>query len=123
MNKQRGVSLIGLLIVSAVLVFFAIMGFKLLPSYIEYFTVKRIVSDIARSPDVRGGTIRDVQNAFDRRTSIDNVTKVLFEAVAVVAVAASAPAVGATPPRRSPPGSPSTTPLPPSAVSPCTTST
>lgn len=76
MNRQRGVSLIGLLIVSGLLVFFAIIGFKLLPSYIEYFTVKRIVSDIARSPEIRGGTVRDVQSAFDRRTSIDNVSSV-----------------------------------------------
>ena len=76
MNKQRGVSLIGLLIVSGVLVFFAIIGFKLLPSYIEYFTIKRIVSDIAHSPEIRGGTIRDVQYAFDRRSTIDNVSSI-----------------------------------------------
>ena len=76
MNKQRGISLIGLLVISGLLVFVAIMGFKLLPSYIEYFTVKRIVSDLARAPEIRGGTIRDVQSAFDRRTSIDNVSSI-----------------------------------------------
>jgi hypothetical protein len=76
MKKQRGLSLIGLLITSGVIVFFAIMGFKLLPSYIEYWTVQRIITDIARSPEVRGGSIRDVQSAFDRRTAIDNVTSV-----------------------------------------------
>jgi hypothetical protein len=76
MNRQRGLSLIGLLIVSGLLVFFAIIGFKLLPSYIEYFTVQRIVSDIGRAPDVRGGTIRDVISAFDRRASIDNVSSI-----------------------------------------------
>jgi len=57
-------------------VFFAIIGFKLMPSYIEYFTVQRIISDIAHSPEVRGGSIRDVQAAFDRRASIDNVTSI-----------------------------------------------
>ena len=76
MNKQRGLSLTGLLITSGVLVFFAIIGFKLLPSYIEYWTVQRIITDIARSPEVRGGSLRDVQSAFDRRTAIDNVNSV-----------------------------------------------
>jgi hypothetical protein len=76
MNRQRGLSLIGLLITSGVLVFFAIIGFKLLPSYIEYWTVQRIISDIARLPEVRGGTLRDVQAAFDRRTAIDNVNSI-----------------------------------------------
>ena len=68
MNKQRGVSLIGLLIVSGVLVFFAIIGFKLLPSYIEYFTIKRIVSDIAHSPEIRGGTIRQITITYAPHT-------------------------------------------------------
>jgi hypothetical protein len=76
MNKQRGVTLTGLLVTSVLLVFVAIVGFKLLPSYIEYWTVQRIISDIARAPDVRGGSLRDVQAAFDRRTAIDNVNSV-----------------------------------------------
>jgi hypothetical protein len=76
MNQQRGLSLIGLLIVSAVLVFFALVGFKLLPSYIEYWTVQRIISDIGRSPELRGGTVISVQNAFDRRATIDNVNSI-----------------------------------------------
>jgi hypothetical protein len=76
MNQQRGLSLIGLLLVSAVLVFFALVGFKLLPSYIEYWTVQRIISDIGRSPELRGGTIISVQNAFDRRATIDSVNSI-----------------------------------------------
>jgi hypothetical protein len=76
MNKQRGLSLLGLLITSAVVVFFALVGFKLLPSYIEYWTVQRIVTDIGRSPELRGANIVSVQNAFDRRATIDNVTSV-----------------------------------------------
>ena len=76
MKRQRGLSLIGLLITSAVIVFFALVGFKLLPSYIEYFTVQRIITDIARAPDVRGGAIRDVQSAFDRRAAVDNVNSI-----------------------------------------------
>jgi hypothetical protein len=76
MRKQRGISLIGLLIVSAVLVFFAIIGFKLLPAYIEYFTIKRVVSDLASGSEVRGGAVRDVQSAFDRRAQIDDISSI-----------------------------------------------
>ena len=76
MNKQRGISLIGLLITAGVVVFFALMGFKLMPSYIEYFTVKRIVADIVNSPEARGGSLRDVQAAFSRSAQIDNITSV-----------------------------------------------
>jgi hypothetical protein len=76
MHKQRGLSLIGLLIVSAVIVFVAIIGFKLLPSYIEYFTIKRVVTDLAYGTEVRGGSVRDVQKAFDRRAQIDSISSI-----------------------------------------------
>jgi hypothetical protein len=76
MQRQRGLSLIGLIIIGAVLAFVAIIGFKLLPAYVEYFSVKRAVTDLARGTEVRGGTVRDVMNAFDRRATIDGVTSI-----------------------------------------------
>jgi hypothetical protein len=76
MKGQRGLSLIGLIIISAVLVFVAIIGFKLLPAYVEYLAVKNAVTDLARGTEVRGGQVRDVMNAFDRRANIDNITSI-----------------------------------------------
>ena len=76
MQKQRGLSLIGLLIVSAIIVFVALIGFKVLPKYIEYFTVQRIVKDLAHDTELRGGTVKQLQSAFDRRALIDNVTSI-----------------------------------------------
>lgn len=76
MRTQRGLSLIGLLLVSAVLVFAALIGFKLLPAYIEYFAVQRAVREIVKAPDTRGGQVRDVQRAFDRRATIDDIKSI-----------------------------------------------
>jgi hypothetical protein len=84
MRKQAGLSLIGLLIVSAIIVFVALIGFKLLPAYIEYFTVKRVITDLAYSPDLRGGTARDVQNAFSRRATIDDIKSIQASDLEVV---------------------------------------
>jgi hypothetical protein len=75
MKQQRGLSLIGLLMVSAVIVVVALIGFKLLPAYIEYFTVKRVITDIAFSPDLRGGGAREVRG-FQRRSTIDDITSI-----------------------------------------------
>jgi len=71
MRKQHGLTITGLLIVSAVLVFVAIIGFKLAPSYIEYFTIKRVVNDIAM--ENRGGSVKEVISAFNRRAQIDDI--------------------------------------------------
>ena len=76
MLQQRGLSLIGLLVVSAVLVVVALIGFKLLPAYVEYFTVKRVIGDIAYDTQVQGGSVRDVMTAFQRRAQIDDITSI-----------------------------------------------
>jgi hypothetical protein len=76
MNKQRGITLTGLIITAGVVVFFALVGIKLMPSYIEYLTIERILKDLGHSSDLRGGTVKDVQAGFDRRAVIDNITSI-----------------------------------------------
>ena len=76
MRTQRGLSLIGLLLVSALVVVVALIGFKVLPAYIEYLAVKKAVTDLAASPETRGGQVRDVQLAFDRRATIDDIRSI-----------------------------------------------
>ncbi|MDF3981479.1 DUF4845 domain-containing protein [Luteibacter sp. PPL201] len=46
-TRQSGVTLIGFLVMLLVLGFFAYMGMKLAPSYIEFFGVKKAMSQIA----------------------------------------------------------------------------
>jgi hypothetical protein len=74
MKQQRGLSLIGLLLISALIVVVALVGFKLLPAYIEYFTIKRVINDIAT--ESHGGTVRDATVAFMRRAQIDDITAI-----------------------------------------------
>jgi hypothetical protein len=74
MRTQKGLSLIGLLLISGVLVFVALIGFKLLPAYIEFFAVKKAVNELA--VETRGGQLTEVKKAFDRRATIDNITSI-----------------------------------------------
>jgi len=46
-SRQSGITLIGFIILLLVLGFFAYMGMKLVPSYIEFFGVKKAMSQIA----------------------------------------------------------------------------
>jgi Tfp pilus assembly protein PilE len=74
MKHQRGLSLVGLIIVASIVAFVALVGFKLLPSYIEYFTVQKVLRDLARSPEMRGASVKDVKIAFEKRAEIDNIS-------------------------------------------------
>src|SRR5579872_3483902 len=75
MGKQRGVSLSGLIVTLAILAFVGLLGAKLLPSYLEYFSVKKILLAMDKNGETKG-TVRDIRGAFDRRNAIEGVTSV-----------------------------------------------
>src|SRR5574343_608504 len=70
MNKQRGVALSGLLFWSIVLVLVAVLGMKVLPTFIEY---QKILKDAKATVNQVGpeATVPDVRRAFDKFAEID----------------------------------------------------
>ena len=70
---QRGVSLGGLLVVMFVVVMIAILGLKLIPSYIEYGKSKAAIEAIA-ADRARNSSVVEVRRAFDARATIDDIT-------------------------------------------------
>ena len=70
-NRQLGVSLVGLIIGSIILIFVLLLGMKTLPPYLEFFTAKKFIIQIAQ--EQRGGTILDIKKAWQLKTAIENV--------------------------------------------------
>ncbi|MFL6582144.1 MAG: DUF4845 domain-containing protein [Burkholderiales bacterium] len=83
MNRQRGVTFVGMVLIAGLIVFAAIIGLKLIPAYIEYATVVNHLREIARSPDARGGSAKDIQNMFRKRAQIDAVEAVKPEDIEI----------------------------------------
>ena len=74
-KKQLGISLGGLIAGAAVLIVFAAVGMKLLPSYIEFFAIKKAVNALAT--ETRGGaTVVEIRKGFDQRATIDDINSV-----------------------------------------------
>jgi hypothetical protein len=46
--RHRGLTIIGFLLVAAVVVIFAMVGFRVIPSYIEYYSVRKALDDTMR---------------------------------------------------------------------------
>jgi hypothetical protein len=68
-------TLSGLLLICALLIVLALLAFKLFPAYAEYLTVKKALDEIVRNPEYRSST-REIQAAFERRATIDNIRAV-----------------------------------------------
>jgi hypothetical protein len=78
LTKQRGVSLSGLIVGGGLLIVVGIAGMKILPAYIEYFTVKKIFASMEQAGDIKG-SVRDIRSSFDKRNAIEDVKSVKSE--------------------------------------------
>jgi Domain of unknown function (DUF4845) len=76
MKKQRGVSVSGLLMVSVVVIFVLLLGFKLFKPYSEYFSLQKIFHTLAMKPEVINGTRRDFITAWAGYAQIENVSAI-----------------------------------------------
>lgn len=73
MRKQRGVTLSGFLMWAVLLIVCALIGFKLLPPYMEFLSIQAQLKAIANDPEGRQGQRRVVEDLFDRRAAIENI--------------------------------------------------
>ncbi len=83
-HQQRGVTFVGMVFIAGLIVFGAIIGIKLVPAYIEYATVVNHLRELARSPEARSGTPRDLIAAFNKRAQVDDIRSVTSEDLEVI---------------------------------------
>lgn len=76
MRKQKGATLIGMLFVGILIVFAAIVVMKIVPAYIEYFSIKKVFSAMAADPAMKDAKPSEVRESYARRSGIDNITAV-----------------------------------------------
>lgn len=76
MNRQRGVSLSGLMVAVVILIFVALMGMKVFPSVTEYLQIKKAIKSVAQSGELKSASVAEVRKAFSKYQEIDNFKKV-----------------------------------------------
>lgn len=76
MKNQKGVSMIGLIIILVLLVVCAGLGMKIGPAYLEYLQIKKAVAAIVESGEVGAGSVADVRKAFEKRAQVDAISAI-----------------------------------------------
>lgn len=72
LKKQRGISLIGLILVLAVLAGVALLGLKIVPTVTEYSAIKTAI-DKAKSS---GSTVQEIRSSFDKQADVAYITSI-----------------------------------------------
>jgi Domain of unknown function (DUF4845) len=79
-NKQRGLSLLGLVALAAIAFFIAALGMKAFPVLLEYQAVKKAVVKVKDS----GATPSEVMGNFDKTAQIDDISSITGRDLTVV---------------------------------------
>jgi len=73
-QNERGITILGFLFVAAVVVAVALIGFRVMPAYIEYFAVQKALQTAL--DDSPTGNLTEVRRAFDRKSSAGYIESV-----------------------------------------------
>jgi hypothetical protein len=81
-GRQRGLTIIGFVFVAAVFIF-AVVGFRVVPAYIEYFAVKKALEQ-ALSETKDYASQAEVRRSFQRRADTGYIESVSAQDVIVM---------------------------------------
>jgi len=73
-NRELGVSLVGLIIGAVVLIFVLLLLMKTLPPYLEFFTAKKLITQIAN--EQRAGSVGEIKKSWQLKTAVENVESI-----------------------------------------------
>jgi hypothetical protein len=75
-TRQQGLGFVGVLMVLIAIVLVAIAGMKVVPAYIEYYTIKKAIAGMTQSGELRNASVTDVRKAFERRAAVDEISSI-----------------------------------------------
>lgn len=81
--KQRGLTMTGFLFVAIVFIAVAMLAMKLVPAYIEFFSVKKILSTMGQQSDLGSKSNAEIRSDFAKRASTGYVTVVKPEHLSI----------------------------------------
>lgn len=76
MKKQAGMTFLGFVIVAVIAISLILAGVKIVPAYIEFSGVKKIINNIGSKPEFDSMSKQEIMEAFDKNASTGYVTVV-----------------------------------------------
>lgn len=84
LSRQKGMTFTVLAFVIAVGITAFIIGIKLAPVYMQYYTVKSVIQDVAKEPGSAGKSHVEIWRALERRFDVNSIDVVRQEHITIV---------------------------------------
>lgn len=82
-RKHSGMTMIGFLITLSVVMFFVYCGMKIVPMYIEYYSVKKALAGIAVEPEITNASKAKIRELFYKRLYMSYANNVKEDALKI----------------------------------------
>lgn len=74
--RQRGMTMLGMLLTLVILIAVATVTIKLVPVYLEDFTVTTVLKSLKDDPDIAASSDHEIRESVSKRFEINNVEHV-----------------------------------------------
>lgn len=74
LTRQHGMTFMGVVLTAATIIFVAMIIMKLVPSYIEFKSVKQVIDKIGKEPDLANMSKQEIITEFDKGANIGYIT-------------------------------------------------
>ncbi len=83
MHKQRGITITGFLIFA--ILFFAalLLGFKIGPAYMEFYTIQKTLRVMAAEPAMKTASRGEFNSAWNARAGMDNIKAIGYDDIQI----------------------------------------
>ncbi|MFQ6021129.1 MAG: DUF4845 domain-containing protein [Acidiferrobacterales bacterium] len=82
-SREHGVTMWGVLVISLLVVFFALLLFKLIPAYLDDLKIKGALDSVERQAENSGMTNPAIREALRKRFDIDDITHVALQDIVI----------------------------------------
>ncbi|MFG0379782.1 DUF4845 domain-containing protein [Pseudomonas sp. zbq_18] len=80
-RSQKGMSMLGWMVVLALVAFFASTGFKVLPHYMDYMTLEGMIEKVETDPSLGIRTTRDFYEHVEKGMAVNGIRDLKLEDV------------------------------------------
>ncbi len=82
-NTQRGISMTGIVLIIAGLLFVAILAMKLIPAYMHSAQIEHIFKAVVNDPEMQNAAVKDIRASYAKRATMDYITDITAEDIEV----------------------------------------
>ena len=83
MKQQQGMTAIGFVLIIGMIAFFTAIGVKLIPMYIEYYSVTSILKTIQGEPETASRSAAEIEETILKRFNINEIHRVTKDNITI----------------------------------------